>query len=322
MYLRRFTRMALCAFALTASLAASAQTYPDRPIRIILQYGAGSTTDVVARIVGQRLQERLGQPVIIDPRPGANGILATEMAIKAPADGYTILWGSSGTHAINPAAYKKLSYDPVKDFMPVAQVGEVGFILTVRNGLPVKNLAELIALAKSKPGEISFGSAASSSGLGGTLLEMTAGVQFNKVNYKTSPQLVTDAIGDRIDLLMDPILILDTHVKNGRVRAIGFTSKNRSSLLTQIPTVAEQGYPEYESIGWLALFAPAGTPKAIVAKLNTEINAVVNSPDIRESLLQKGVEPRTTSPEGLEQLMKTDIIKWEKLYRDAKLERQ
>lgn len=311
----------ICFLAMTTSVAVFAQPFPNRPIRFVVAFGAGSNTDVLTRIISQKLTERIAQPVIVDNRPGANGILATEMVAKAPPDGYTLLVGSNGTHGLNPSKFSKLPYDPVKDFEPISQVQLNFYILAVRNGLPAKSVAELVSLAKASPGVVSYGTGAPVSELGGIMFAITTGVNLNIVAYKTQPQVVLDLVGNRIDFVIETVATVQRHMQAGSIRAIAVTSKERSTLFPTLPTVAESGYPEYELTAYNAIFAPARTPQSVIAKLNAEITAILNMPDVRESFLKLGVVASPTTPARLSEMLNAERAKWAKLYRDAKIEK-
>jgi tripartite-type tricarboxylate transporter receptor subunit TctC len=310
-------RLFALAFAVACSGAALAQAYPSRAIRLIIPFGPGSSTDVVARILADRLQDRLGQPVIVESRPGANGSVAAETVAKSAPDGYTIMLASNGTHAINVSLFSKLSYDPLKDFEPISQIGIVSFVVTVRTRLPVRTVSDLVAMAKANPERVSLGSTGSVTELAGTLFEVTTNSKFNRVPYKAPATALVDIMGDRLDVLLETPPAQLQHIEAGLLRAIAVTSKQRSPLLPQVPTVAESGYPEYEAVAWQALFAPAGTPRPIIQQLNAAVVAVLNSPEVKASILGKGVEVSTTTPARLTEIVKADIDRWKKLFRDA-----
>lgn len=317
--MNRLFKLIVALLALACASAGFAQAFPNKPVRIVLPFAAGSTTDVLARIVGQKLSERLGQQVIIDPKPGGNGVLAVDYVAKAPPDGYTLIMASNGTHGINVSSFARLPYDPVKDFEPITQVGAVSYILVVRNGLEARTLREYVALGKSGKGKVSFGTAGGVAELSGTLLGITTGVDFNRVPYKAPSQALVDLMGNRLDSLMDTAATMVQHIQSNAVRPIAVTSKQRSSLLPNVPTVAESGYPEYEAVAWQALLAPAGTPPAVIARLNADMVAVLNMPEVRESLLQKGIEPSPMTPARLGEVINAEIAKWAKLFRDANI---
>ncbi|MDO8279589.1 MAG: tripartite tricarboxylate transporter substrate binding protein, partial [Burkholderiaceae bacterium] len=302
--------LATCALSILTATSACAQAWPQRPIRVLLPNAAGSTTDVLARIIGRELAPRLGQPVLIEPRPGANGVVAVDEASKAAPDGYTLVIGSNGTYGILPGAGVKLPYDAVTGFEPVTKVNQVSYIFTARNNFPAKNFTEFVAAARQKPGNVSMGFTGSVAELAATLLGTTTGIQFNMVPYKSPAQTIVDLIGDRLDTVMETHATLLKQIQAGTMRPLAVTSRERSALLPDVPTVAESGYPEYEAVAWQGFFAPAGTPKAVIARLSTEINAVLNMPEVRAALRQNGIEVSPSTPEQLGELVKAEIAKW------------
>ncbi len=317
--MKHFIKCLIAALGLAVTAAALAQAYPNRPIRIILGFGAGTSTDMVARIYSEKLSQRLGQPVLVESKLGAGGSVATQFVATSPADGYTFLQGSNGSHGINVSFYTKLNYDPVKDFEPVAQLAQVPFVLVVRNDLPAKTFAEFIALARAKPNTISMGSTATASQLTGILLGQMSGVQFNRVPYKAPSPAIVDLLAGRLDAMFDTPPSLGPHIKAGAMRAIAVTSQQRTALMPDVPTVAESGIPGFESVGKQWLFAPAGTPKAIVEKISAELGAILNAPDVKELILSRGVEVATTTPARHTEMVKEEIEKWKKLFRDANM---
>jgi tripartite-type tricarboxylate transporter receptor subunit TctC len=310
----------LVAIALSLGLAiagAEAQQYPTKSIRLVVPFTPGGTTDILARTVGQKLSESWGQQVVIDNRPGAGGNIGTEIVAKAPPDGYTLLMGTISTHAINASLYKKLAFDPVKDFAPLTRIGRLPNILVVHPSLPVKSVKELIALAKSKPGDLSFASSGSGTSLhlSGELFKMMAGIEMVHVPYKGSSPALTDLLGGQVKVMFDNLPTALPHVKAGKLRALAVTAAKRSPTLPEVPTVAESGLPEFDVSSWFAMFAPAKTPPEIVAKLNGEIVKILNSADVKEKLAQHGVEPAPTSPEELAAFAKAETEKWGKVVK-------
>lgn len=321
-FLRASIRQVMGCIILVTALAAQSQEFPSKPIRIISPFSAGSSTDLIARVIGQKITENTGQQVIVDTRPGANGIIGVDLAAKAAPDGYTIVLASNGTHGINVSLFNKLPYDPVKDFAPVTQVGHVAYLLLTSNSSPFNSLQDLVAAAKANPGRHTLGSAASVAQLTGELLKVTAGMNVSAVPYKTFAAAVTDLVNKQLDVHFEPIPSGLPLVKAGRLKALAVTSASRSSLAPDVPTVAEAGYPGFESGAWVAFFAPAGTPKEVVARLHAEIARALQSPDVREKLAQSGLEVVSSSPEQLAELVKTEIAKWAKLFKAANLPRQ
>ena len=286
--------------------------YPDRPVRLIVPFPPGGPTDIVARPLAQNLSENLGQQVIVDNRGGAGGNIGAAAVVKSAADGYSLLMGTVGTHAINASLYKKLTFDPVKDFAPVSLVAQAAVVLVVHPSVPAKTLNEFIALAKFKPAQITFGSAGSGSPghLTGELFKDMAGVDLVHVPYQGSAPAISDLLGGQIHAVFDPIQATLSHVKAGKLRMLGVSSSKRSSALPDVPTIAEAGVPGFETTAWWAVFAPAGTPKEIITKLNTEIVKIMRSADMKERLRQLDIEPIGSTPDQLAAFMKTETAKW------------
>jgi tripartite-type tricarboxylate transporter receptor subunit TctC len=289
----------LLALALLLPFTVLAQTYPSKSIRLLVPFAAGGTTDVIARLVGQKLGESLGQQILIDNRPGANGNLGTEIAVKSPADGYTVVMSYDGTMAINPSMYKKLPFDPQKDLAPVASVAQVPLLMVVHPGVVAKNVAEFVALAKASPGRINYSSAGhgSTGHLTGELLKARAGIDIVHVNYKGGGQAVQDLLGGQIQMLTTGLATVEGHLKGGKLRALAFTSSKRVPGAPDVPTLAESGYPGLEVASWYGILVPAGTPQDIVRKLNADINRILQTPDVRERLTALGTEPTGGTPE-------------------------
>ncbi len=310
------------AVLLAAALAGSplltyAQTYPTKPIRAIVPFSAGSGTDVLTRVVGAKMAESWGQQVVVDNRPGASGIIAAEAAAKAVPDGYTLFFTSNTTQAANPSLFGKLPYDPVKDFVPVASLATAANLLVVNPSLGIASVKELIQLAKAQPGKLSFAHGSSLSRINGEMFKSMAGIDIVGVPYKSNPQGVTDLIAGHVSMMFTDTITSLPHVKAGKLKALGIGSGKRSALLPDIPTVAEAGVPGYELTGWLAVFAPAGTPDAVVAKLNGEINRILALPEIQGRLAQQGLEAQTGTPAQLGALVRSDIPKWAKVIKEA-----
>jgi tripartite-type tricarboxylate transporter receptor subunit TctC len=309
----------VAAALLAGSIPASAQPYPNRPLRIVVPFPPGGGTDIGTRIVAQKLQEAWGQAVIVENKPGAAGIVGTELTAKSAPDGYTFMMGNIGTHAINVSLYKKLAYDPVKDFAPVSMVADLPLLLLVHPSVPANSVKELIALAKSQPGKLNF----SSSGAGGSmhvaaeLFKSMTGVDMVHIPYKGGAPAVADLLSGQVALSFSTVLETIQHVKAGKVRALAVTNDHRSIALPDLPTIAEAGLPGYQSISWLALFAPAGTPKDIVNKLSAESVRILKLPDVKERLLAQGAEPIGSTPEQLAAILATDIAKYAKVIRES-----
>jgi len=317
----RFFIVALVAVA----TCAAAQTYPNKPIRLVVPFPAAGTTDILARDVGQRLTETLGQPVVIDNRPGAAGNVGSDIVAKSAPDGYTLLMCTVSSHAINPGLYSKLPYDHIKDFAPVILVARVPNVLEVNPGVPVYTVADLIKLAKEKPGEINFASSGSGTSihLSGELFKTMTGVNMVHVPYKGSAPAITDLIGGQVQVMFDNLPSSLQQIKAGKLRAIAVTSAQRSPALPDLPTIAESGLPGFEATSWFGVLAPAGTPPAIVNRLNAEINKWLQSPDGKEKLLAQGalIEPRGESvtaggsPEQFAAFIRAETEKWAKVIK-------
>ncbi len=319
------SRFGLClilfaALLLNAIDSAIAQTYPTKPIRIIVPFAPGGGADILARLLGPKLSDSWGQPVIVDNRAGAGGIVGTEMVAKAPGDGYVLAMGYIGTHAINPSLYPKLSYDPVKDFAAVALVASIPSILVVHPSVPAKSVQELIALAKSKPGELNYGSGGVGTAphLAGELFNTMAGVKMVHIPYKGSGPALTELLGGHVSLMFNTMIQTIPHVKAGKLRGLAVTCAKRSAAMPELPTIAESGLPGYEMVGWFGILAPAGTPNEIVTRLNTEINKILNMTDVKDRLATLGSEPTgITTPEQFGTFIKAEITKWAKVVKES-----
>ena len=296
---------------------ASAQTYPSRPIRWVAPFPPGGTTDIVARIVAERLTEALGQQVSLDNRPGAGGNIAAEIVAKAPPDGYTVLTGFPGL-AINPSLYAKMSYDPLKDLAPVILISSAPLLMVVHPALPAKTVKELIALAKRRPGELLFPSAGngSSSHLGGELFKASAGIDIQHVPYKGSMQGMVDLISGRMQLMVNPLPEMIPFVESGKLRAIAVTGLNRSAVMPDLPTVAET-LPGFEVTTWNGLMAPAATPKDIIAKLNTEVVKLLKVPATAKRMNEIGLDTIASTPEQFAEHLRKETVKWAKVVKAA-----
>jgi tripartite-type tricarboxylate transporter receptor subunit TctC len=321
MTMRGFSRRLLLTALGSAALvpAFAADEYPNKPIRIVVGFPAGQGTDTIARAVAPRLQALLGQPLIVDNRPGAGGILGQQTAATATPDGYTILFTSAGPMAVNPGVYAKLPYDPVKDYAPVGGVINVPLVLVANTQLPVKNLKELLALAKAKPGEINFGSSGNgvTNHLAMEMLSQAAGVKMTHVPYKGSAGVVNAMLGGEIDLTFDSISTSMPQIASGRMKALATTGSKRSGIALQVPTMQEAGVPGFVVQGWYAILAPAGTPPAVVNRLSTVIADALKDPDLKETLAASGYEPVGSTPEELGAHIDREIVRWAKVVKDS-----
>ncbi|HZP88158.1 MAG TPA: tripartite tricarboxylate transporter substrate binding protein [Burkholderiales bacterium] len=310
------TWLTAIAFAMV-SLSASAQGYPSKPIRLIVPFSAGGTADTIARIIAKHLSSDLGQSVVVDNRTGANGIVGTEIVAKSPPDGYTLLLAPSG-HAINNSLNSNVPYDPVKDFETITLIGTVPMVVTVNPNVPVKSIADLIALAKSKPGGLSFGSRGpgSSNQLAVELFDTMAGIKMVHVPYRGDAPGIIDLLGGQIQLIFLNIPAALPLVNTGKARAIGITSRTRSPLLPDVPTVAET-VPGYEAGSWHGIFAPAGTPKPIIQLLSTKLRKILMSPEVHDVLARDGVNVVASTPEEFAAFLKSEIDKWAGIIKAA-----
>ena len=287
---------------------AGAQSYPAKSIRVIVPWPAGGTTDILARIVGQQLNANLGQPVVIDNRGGASGNIGSEVAVKAPADGYTLLFGSMSTHTMNQFLYTKMAYDPVNDVAPISLIANVASVLVAHPSLPVKNVRELIALARARPGQLNFASGSSVYQLCGELLKLTAQIDLVHVPYKGGGQAITDIIGGQIDLLFTGAPVTLPHIQAGKLKILAVTNTRRAAVLPAVPTIGET-LAGYEFNNWYGIMAPAGTPRAIVDRLNAEVARVLSQPEIRDKFLTLGADPLPSTPERFAAVIRADSEK-------------
>jgi len=291
--------------------------YPTKPVRLVVPFPPGGTTDILARAIAQRYSEAFGQPFVVDNRPGAGGNIGSELVAKSPPDGYTLLMGTVGTHAINPSLYAKMPYDHVKDFVPVILVAGVPNVLVVNPSLPVNSVQELIAYAKANPNKLNFASSGNGTSihLSGELFKTMTGVQMTHVPYKGSAPALTDLIGGQVQLMFDNLPSSLQFIKAGKLRALAVTSLARSSTLPELPTLAESGLPGFEASSWFGVLAPAGTPNDIVKKLNGEIAAWLASPDAKEKLAAQGAIAAGGTPDAFVTHIAAESAKWAKVVK-------
>jgi tripartite-type tricarboxylate transporter receptor subunit TctC len=312
-------RTLLAALLCLAALGAQAQTYPAKPIRILIAQAPGSATDVISRVVANRLGEALGQPIVIEARPGAGGVLGTEAAARSGADGYTLFMANNSTHGSNPALYAKLPYDAVNDFAPITLVASVPYVLVVDPSLPVKNVDELIKLAKSAPGKMNFASAGNGSThqFCGELLKSMAGIDMVHVPYKGSPPAIAGLLGGEVQMMFANLTDIGSQLKSGRVKALAVTTPKRAPLLPEVPTLEEAGYPGFEIESWFGLLAPHGTPAPIIARLNAETVKVLARDDVKQTLNAQGLQLEPGTPEQFAAHIKREIAKFTRIARAA-----
>ena len=310
----------LAAVCMVAASGVAAQAYPVRPIRFIVPFAPGGTNDIVARMIGVKLTESWGQPVVIDNRGGAGGVIGADLAAKSVPDGYTLLMANVN-FATNPGLVRNLPYDTEKDFAAVSLLATSPSVLVVHPSLPVRSVRELIALAKTKPGHLNY----STSGAGSTghmameLLKQMAGIEMVAVHYKGGGPALIDLIAGRVSPGFATILSAAPHIESGRLRALAVTTPKRSAALPDLPTVAEAGVPGYEFTGWWGVVVPARTPQPVVTKLHRELVRLLAQPEVRERLVREGADPASTTPEAFAVYMRTEVAKWSKIIKDANI---
>ena len=299
----------------------SGQVYPVRPVRMIVPWPPGGGVDIAARTIGPKMSESLGQQVVIDNRAGAAGLIGTELAARAPADGYTILLGAAGPNAIVPLLMPKAPYDALRDFAEVALFANTLYVMVVNPSLPVDSIKELVALAKAKPGQLTIGSSgtATPAHISGELFRMAATVNITPVFYKGAAAPVIDVLGGQITLAIETISPILPHVRAGKLKALGVTAAKRSMQMPDVPTIAESGFPGFEVVNWYGVLAPAGTPRNVIVRLNRDVNRIVKLPDVRERLISYGLEVVESTPEDYTAFRKADLTKWARIIKDTNL---
>jgi tripartite-type tricarboxylate transporter receptor subunit TctC len=325
---RPFFSIFAALLVLGAPLLSIAQTpaklasgYPAKPVKIIVPFPAGGATDILTRVVAERLSTRIGQPVLVDNKPGAGANIGADAAAKSAPDGYTLLMGSVASHAISVSYYKTLAYDFRRDLAPISMVGTVPSVLVLTNSIPAKTVPELIAYAKANPGKLNFASSGTGAliHLTGEMFKQMAGIDMVHVPYKGTALFLPDLIDGRISMSLDSLPPHLPHIRSGKLRALGVTSSKRSPLLPDVPTIAEAALPGFEAIAPYALFAPTGTPQDIISYLNREVNAVLAQPETREKLAEQGIEASGSTPDALAATVRTEIAKWAKVIKDGNI---
>ncbi|MBI3936370.1 MAG: tripartite tricarboxylate transporter substrate binding protein [Betaproteobacteria bacterium] len=313
------SRLLLCTLLLLFAGAVHAQGYPARTIRFIVPGPPSGATDILARIVGQKLAEGWGKQVVVENLPGAGGTVGTGVAAKSPPDGYTITMGHAGTHAIAVSLYRRLSYDPLRDFAPITLVAVGPNVLLVHPSLPVKSVKELIAFARVRPGQLNYASGGIGLGqhLSGELFKHMAGIDIVHVPYRGSAPALVDLLTGQVSLMFPNIPASLPHIQSGKLRALAVTSARRSALMPQLPTVSEAGLAGYEATAWFGVFAPAGTPKDVVAKLNAQIVKIIQSPDVRALITRQGMDVVGNSPDEFATHVRAEITKWAKVVKES-----
>lgn len=310
--------LVLAGSAALAAPLAQADTWPSKPVKILFGFPAGSATDVIARTVGQKLSDKWGQPVVIENRPGAGGNLGSELAARAPADGYTIFFGTVA-NAISVSLYSKLNYDYLKDFTPITLVATTPLVLVANPSSPVKNVAELVAHAKSNPGKLNFGSGGvgTSNHLAGEMFKSATGTDLVHVPYKGTPAAYNDMFGGQVALMWDNIVAVTNHIKNGKLKPLAVTSAQRAASLPEVPTMAEAGLPGFEAVSWIGALVPTGTPQPVVDRIHADLVAVLRMPEVREKLAASGAVVVGNTPEQFAAWNRNEIAKWSKAVKDS-----
>lgn len=307
---------------LATSGVALAQAYPVKPLRLVVPFGPGGSNDIVARILAQKLTEAIGQPVIVENRPGAGGTVGTDLVVKSAPDGYTIMIGATSTIAANVGLYPKRNFDPVKSLTPIGQIAEGAFLMAVPAASPARTVREFIELARGKPGQLNYGTSGrgSSMHLMGEMFKMLAKVDMVHVPYKAGGPAIADLAVDRVQLLYSDLAALLPFVKGGQVRALAVTTPKRSALLPDLPTMAEAGVPGYDATSWYGILGPAGLPREIVMRLNAEFSRIVHSADGKERFAGLGIEPVTGTPEEFANYIRAQVVKWSEVAKSSGVE--
>jgi tripartite-type tricarboxylate transporter receptor subunit TctC len=304
---------------MSSATAVAASSYPDRPIRLIAPFAAGGPSDIMARLVSQKLNESMGQPIVVDNRAGAGGAVGCEIAAKAAPDGYTLLLGSSGNLSVNPSLYKKLPYDPVKDFQPITQLEAGPQVLVVHPAVAAKSVQELIALAKARPHALNFASGGTGTGnhLASELFKATAGIDIVHVPYKGTGQALTDLVGGQVQMMMSSLLPAIPQIKAGRLRGLAVTSVKRTPVLPELPTIAESGMAGFETTSWHGILVPAKTPKVIATRLHDELVKMLAQPDVRARLASEGIDAIGNTPQEFAAYIRSETVKYAKVIKQA-----
>jgi tripartite-type tricarboxylate transporter receptor subunit TctC len=317
-------RTMVVAATMCSAAMAQAQTsnYPTKTITLVLPFAAGSGTDSTTRIISQYLGQALGVPIVIDNKPGANGSIAATYVARAAPDGYTLFVTTNTSHSANPFLLKNMTYDPVKDFTPIARTGDLPFMLVVNPDMKAQNVAELVALARANPGKLTYASGSSSAIVSGATFAHNAGIEMLHVPYKSSPPALNDVIGGRIDMMFTDVPSGLPHVNGKTLRALAVTTAKRSPLVPELPTMQEAGVPDFDITSWQAYFGPAGLPRDVVIRLNAELRKIVETPEIKAKLANLGMDAFSGSPEELDGFVKDQLVLWAKLISNAKIEKQ
>jgi tripartite-type tricarboxylate transporter receptor subunit TctC len=306
----------MAALAVAASFAAAAQNYPTRPVKIIVPYGVGGPADIYGRFLATKLQDALGQPFVVEDRPGGGSIVGSDVVAKSAPDGYTLLM-MSNTHTVNETLIPKKPFQLMRDFAPITGVNYSDLLMVINPSVPAKNLKEFIALAKSKPGALNYASSGPGTPyhMAGELFKAMAGVDIVHVPHKGSDQARTAVLGGQVQMMFDAITTMAGQARAGKVRALGTTGKKRSSVMPDVPTIAEAGVPGYEATIWLGMMAPAGTPRPVLEKLNAAVNRIIDSPEVKEAWAKQGAVPMGMSVDEFDKFLREEIVKWAKVVK-------
>lgn len=320
--LSRLARAITCFAPLTSALllaasAAHAEIYPNRPITVVVPYAAGTATDMITRAISARLSSSLGRPVIVDNKPGANGMIGTTFVARASHDGYTLLVTSNTTHSAAPSLMKKISYDPLRDFTPIARTGNVPFMLVINPDVPATSVEQLTAYARANPGKLSYASANSASILMGATYSLRAGLDILHVPYKGSPGALTDVLAGRVSMMFTDLLTGMPLVREGKLRGLAVTTRERSSLLPEMPTMEEAGVRDFDITSWQGWFAPTNVPEDIVSILNTNLRSIVEDPQMKSQLAERGMDAFSSTPAEFKDFVEKQLVLWSQLIRDA-----
>ena len=321
---RQLSALLLAVAATCGAGTAAAQSYPNRPVRLIVPFPAGGATDVLARAIGQYASEKLGQPIVIDNKPGAGGTIGSDLAAKADPDGYTLLIATGSTHSVGPLVNPKTPYNVERDFVPIVDVASTTTVMMVSNTVPAKNLQEFIQLAKSQPGKMNFGSSGNgtNSHLTGELFKAQAGVFMTHIPYRGTGLVFNDMVSGQVQLLFDNVVTAMPHIKEGRLRILGVTSLKRLPFLPDVPTLHEQGLKGFDVSNWFGIYAPRGTSQEVVQKVNAAFNAALKDPELQKKMATLGAVPTGGTPQQMAQIVSAETNKWRKLITERKLQVQ
>lgn len=314
--------LAVASLAAAGASPAQAENFPSRNITLVLPFAAGSGTDTTTRIISKELGTALGTGIVIDNKAGANGSIAASFVARSAPDGYTLFVTTNTSHSANPYLLKNMSYDPIKDFTPIARTGDLPFMLVINPEIPAKSVGDLIALAKKDPGKFSYASGSSSAIVSGATFAHLAGLNLLHVPYKSSPPALTDVIAGRVSMMFVDVLTGLPHVKGGALKALAVTTKNRSALVPELPSMDEAGVKGFDITSWQGYFGPANMPKDVVTRLNAEIRKIVETPSVKKDLAERGMEAFSGTPEDFDKFVKDQLVVWEKLIKNAGIEAQ